>query len=370
LQAIDVEALRRRLSRISEGQVRTVVDELLARGQPLHIGGMSDPLVRAEEAEGTTLRILDLLAETGHRAVVSTKGVELLDDRYLEALVRGRFIVQISLSSVDESLMRRVDLRAPSPTRRIEAMRYLSDAGVPVSVRVQPLLPTRERDAEDVIQASAEAGARHASFEHLKLGVESWPGTDGLSAALGLDVVADFRRRGARRVGRKWILPVDERLPRQLHLRDCAHRSGLSFAAADNDLLLLSDGECCCSGADLIAGFKDYYRFNYVEAVRLGLARNRISFDRLSDVWRPSATISSHVNSRSRMPVSDGRGAGVESYIRQNWNGRPNGHSPLALWGVTETGDSDRHGLAIYELTAEACSLYRQSQQNNSATPV
>lgn len=363
LQVIDVDAFERKLSRISEGQVRTVVDQLLARGQPLHVGGMSDPFVRAEQSDGVTLRILNLLAATGHSAVISTKGVELLDDRYLDALTRGRFIVQVSLSSVDDSLMQKIDLRAPSPTRRIAAMRDLTDAGVPVTVRVQPLLPGRERDAEDVIEASAQAGARHAAFEHLKLGVELWKGIGALSAALDLDVAADFRRRGAQRVGRKWILPIAERLPRQLHLRECAHRSGLSFAAADNDLLLLSDGGCCCSGADLIAGFNDYYRFNYVEAVRLGLADNRIDFGRLAHIWHPSATISSHVNSRSRLPAVDGRGAGVESYIRHNWNGRLNGHSPLALWGVRKTGEQDRLGRTVYRVESEARSLYLQTQR-------
>ena len=363
LQVLDVDALERQFNRISEGKVRTAVDQLLAQGQPLHIGGMSDPFVRAEQVDGITLRTLNLLATIGHSAVISTKGVELLDDRYLDVLARGRFIVQVSLSSVDDSLMKRIDLRAPSPTRRIAAMRDLTDAGVPVTVRVQPLLPSRERDAEDVIEASAQAGARHAAFEHLKLGVESWKGTDALSATLGLDVVADFRRRGAERVGRKWILPITERLPRQLHLRDCAHRSGLSFAAADSDLLLLSDGGCCCSGADLIAGFNDYYRFNYVEAVRLGLADNRIDFGRLAHIWRPSATISSHVNSQSRLPAVNGRGAGVESYIRHNWNGRPNGHSPLALWGVSGAEELDRQGLAVYRVESEARSLYMQTQQ-------
>ena len=324
---------------------------------------MSDPFVRVEKTDGTTLRVLNLLADAGHLAVISTKGVELLDDRYLDVLCRGRFIVQISLSSLDDSLMERVDLRAPSPSRRIAAMRDLTDAGVPVTVRVQPLLPSRERDAEDVIEASAQAGARHASFEHLKLGVELGRGTADLSAALGLDVAADFRRRGAERLGRKWILPVAERLSRQLHLRDRAHRSGLSFAAADNDLLLLSDGGCCCSGADLIAGFDDYYRFNYVEAIRLGLRDNRIDFDLLADIWRPSATISSHVNSHSRLPTVGGQGASVESYIQHNWNGRPNGHSPLTLWGVQETGELDRQGLAIYRVGGDALALYRQSQQ-------
>jgi hypothetical protein len=133
----------------------------------------------------------------------------------------------------------------------------------------------------------------------------------------------------------------------------------MTFSAADNDLLLLSDGDCCCSGADLIdARFTSFFRYNYLEACRAGLSRNRITLGSLRDVWRPASSISSHVNSRSRIPAQNGRGAGVEKYIRRNWGGRQNGSSPRMFWGVEPADDVDEDGLPIYEVAADALREY------------
>lgn len=366
LKVASPDVIARRLDRIARGRGQGVIDELLARRQPLHIGGMNDPLPPAEQQHRATLKVLDRLAKADYPALISVKGVELLDDRYLAALATGRFILQISLSSMDEQLIHKIDAGAPGPTRRLQAVRDASAAGVPVSIRIQPLLPSREEDAREVIQAAAEAGASHVAVEHLKLGVESWCGTDALSEALGIDVAEEFRRRSAMRVGRKWILPAETRLPRQLALRDDTRRLGMTYAAADNDLLLLSDGGCCCSGADLIAGFTDYYRYNYLEAARRGIEHNRICLSSLDSAWRPAGSIARQVNSRSRIRAMNGTGAGVSDYVERNWSGRPNGSSPTMFWGVEATEDREPDGSCVYRFTPEARDLYAGTRRDTA----
>ena len=76
--------------------------------------------------------------------------------------------------------------------------------GVPVTCRIQPVLPGREDDAFDVIERCAESGIQHVAVEHLKLPVEqSWQGRSALDRALRLDTYGQYQARGAFREGRE-----------------------------------------------------------------------------------------------------------------------------------------------------------------------
>jgi DNA repair photolyase len=362
IQTADPESLRRRFGRIESGRVQGVVDEMLAAGQPVHWGGMSDPFMPRERETRASLGLLAVLADHGHPTIISSKGTLMTEGPYLQHLVRGRFMVQFSISSMNAELMAQIDPGTPKPTARIEAMRQLASAGVPVSVRVQPLLPGRERDGAHVIEAAASAGARHIAVEHLKLPLErGWHGAGVMSRALGLDLREYFEIRRSRRVGREWILPVAERLPRQLAFRELAHARGMSFAAADNDLLLLSDGACCCSGAEGLPGFESFIRFNYLEAARVGYCDNRVEWALIEDKWRPHGSISRFVNSRSRLPTDGGTGAGIRPYLERNWSGRANGCAPNAFHGLVNGGAHDDAGRPIYVFEESARRLYRSS---------
>jgi len=319
---------------------------MLGHRQPIHFGGMSDPFPRAEAQYRVTLDILKTLAADRYPTVISTKGTLFATDEYLDVLKRGRFVVQVSVTSLDERLCHAVELGTPGPSALLGAAALAVREGIPVACRLQPLLPTREADAVDLIDACAATGIKHVAVEHLKLPIErSWEGTPRLSKELGLDLFEHFS--GSTRVGREWILPVADRFQRILALRDAVHKRGLTFGAADNDLLLLSDGDCCCSGVDLVAGFDTHFRYTYTEAIRRGLASNEIRLSSLEGTWCPTRSIGRFVNSRSRLTG----GAGMKDYVHQNWNGSANGNSPASLYGVIDTGERDESGMKTYALT-------------------
>jgi hypothetical protein len=332
-----------------------VVDAMLDEGIPIHFGGMADPFGRAQETQAVTRELLGALADYRQATVISTKGLTRNTEHY-ETLRRGRFVVQFSFSTLDSRLAQQIEVGLPPPHERLEAMADLAALGIPVTARLQPLLPGLATDARDLIDAFAGHGARHVGVEHLKLPLEQgFNGTDQLSRRLGRDLRAEYVSLGAKRVGREYVLPASERLSTILDLRDYVHRRGMRFGAADTDLLLLSDGSCCCSGTDLL-GLEMYHRYTYVEAVRLS-PPDRITFGSLSSVQPPPGTISRFVNSRSRIQGSDRRGADIAAYVRRNWNGRPNGPAPGMLWGVEATGEVDAEGLRVYRLSDEAQNL-------------
>lgn len=355
-----VDRLRKRFERLQAGRQVGVVDELLQHGQPIHFGGMSDPFSSIERKHRASLDVLNVLADVRHPTVISTKSDMLVQDAYLETLSRGRFLVQVSLSSMDEKLIANVDRGTPGPNRIIDMLKTLKSCGIPTACRIQPLLPGHEDHAKDVIEASASVGVKHVAVEHLKLGVEKmWRGTGSLALSLGVDLNGYFKTAGARRVGREWVLPPSARIETTIEMRDMVHSFGMTFGAADTDFLLLSDGGCCCSGSDLTAGFENYFRCTYVEAARIGSRTGSIQLGNISDVWAPSGSIAECVNSNSRLPAEQGKGAGIRRYLEKNWNGSSNGPSPQGLYGIDYAGEVDHSGNKIYRVSKQLRQLLK-----------
>jgi hypothetical protein len=353
------EALRRRFDRILNGRISSAIDEFLARKQAIHFGGMSDPFSPLEQEHRVTFRHLEILSDFMHPTVVSTKSDIIARDEYLRLLKDGRFVVQFSISSTRDDLLGQIDIGTSGPTRLFQSAQRLAAEGIPVACRLQPLLPGAENDAYDVIDACAAVGVRHVAVEHLKLPVEAgWRGTIALSETLGIDLVSYYRSMGSTRVGREWILPVHGRLRTIIALRDYAWSRGLSFGAADNDLIYLSDGRCCCSGLDLLLPDAAFYSNNYVQACYKVDVEGKLRLRSLREEWSPERTIARFVNSRSRLEASSEGGVRtMRDYIADNWNCVDSAPSPASLWGVSRIDEVDEDGNAVYAFDTNAAAL-------------
>ena len=86
---------------------------------------------------------------------------------------RGLVRVAISITSMDRKLCRTMEPRASSPSLRLETIKKLSDAGIPVSVLVAPIIPAlNDHELERILDAAFANGARHAGFILLRLPLE------------------------------------------------------------------------------------------------------------------------------------------------------------------------------------------------------
>jgi DNA repair photolyase len=122
--------------------------------------------------------VLEVLAECDHPLTITTKGVLIERDLDLLAPMAAKGLVRvfISIAMLDRELARKLDPRAPAPQRRLQMIRSLRDAGVPVGVNVAPVIPQlTDRDLEAILEAAAAAGARHAGWTMLRLPLEVAP---------------------------------------------------------------------------------------------------------------------------------------------------------------------------------------------------
>ena len=71
----------------------------------------------------------------------------------------------MSITSLDRSVARAMEPRAATPPKRLETVRRLSEAGIPVTVMVAPIIPgLTDHEIEPILEAARDAGARDAGY--------------------------------------------------------------------------------------------------------------------------------------------------------------------------------------------------------------
>src|SRR3984893_3595824 len=107
------------------------------------IGTNTDPYQPIERRYEIMRQILEVLERAGHPVGIVTKSTLVLRDVEILARMAKRNLVKVAIAvtTLDPKLARVMEPRAPTPARRIEALRQLSSAGVPTAVMVAPIGP-------------------------------------------------------------------------------------------------------------------------------------------------------------------------------------------------------------------------------------
>ena len=137
------------------------------RGEEIAIGTATDPYQPAERRFEVTRAILEELAlHSGLEIGIVTKSNLVTRDTEILRRVgeHNRVFVNVTVTTVDAELARKLEPRAPRPDLRLEAVRQLNLAGVDAGVICAPVLPEitdRPRDLEALVKAASAAGAKY-----------------------------------------------------------------------------------------------------------------------------------------------------------------------------------------------------------------
>lgn len=143
--------------------------------EPIVIGANTDPYQPLEREHQTTRDLLKVFARFNHPVSLITKSALVLRDLDILApmAAKGLTRVAVSVTTLDRKLARDMEPRAATPAKRIEAIRGLSAAGIPVTVMAAPMIPAlNDRELEAILEACAEAGASTADYVLLRLPLE------------------------------------------------------------------------------------------------------------------------------------------------------------------------------------------------------
>jgi DNA repair photolyase len=142
------------------------------------IGTNTDPYQPIEKQYRIMREILEVLEARGHPVGIVTKSALVTRDIDILARMaeRGLAKVALSVTTLDRMLARTMEPRASTPTKRLEAIRQLSDAGIPTSVMVAPIIPgLTDQEMERILDSARAAGAREAGYVVLRLPLEVSP---------------------------------------------------------------------------------------------------------------------------------------------------------------------------------------------------
>ena len=160
---------------------RLLERELAKEGyQPrtIAIGTNTDPYQPIEKQYRIMREVLEVLEAHKHPVGIVTKSALVVRDIDILSRMaeRGLAKVALSVTTLDRYLARNMEPRAATPTKRLETIRQLTEAGIPTSVMVAPVIPgLTDQEMERILDSGRNAGAREAGYVLLRLPLEVAP---------------------------------------------------------------------------------------------------------------------------------------------------------------------------------------------------
>ncbi|MFD1794050.1 PA0069 family radical SAM protein [Ochrobactrum teleogrylli] len=142
------------------------------------IGTNTDPYQPIEKKWRIMREILEVLEAANHPVGIVTKSALVVRD--IDILSRmaekGLAKVALSVTTLDAHLACTMEPRASTPSLRLQAIRKLTDAGIPASVMMGPVIPgINDHEIERILDAAYAQGAREAGYVLLRLPLEVAP---------------------------------------------------------------------------------------------------------------------------------------------------------------------------------------------------
>ncbi len=217
----------------------------------IDISTSSDPYPPEEEQYQLTRWSLEQLLPRGFKVLIITKGALVARDK--ELLSKGNAAVTMTITTLNTSLARKLEPGASLPRLRIRALEELSSNGVPVGIRLDPILPflNDSRDSiREVLEAARLAGARFvvtstykAKPDNFKRIIEAFPELEKKYKEL-------YKIKGERLYGYRY-LPLEVRKRILLTVREEALRLGMEYATCREGFVHLHTAPTC-DGSHLI----------------------------------------------------------------------------------------------------------------------
>lgn len=152
---------------VKENGIALLDAALRAKRRPCMIGtgSMSDPYMPLEGQLGLTRRMLETVEKHGFGVTLLTKSDGVLRDLDILKRIneRTKAVVQMTLTTWDDSLCRIVEPGVCPTSRRIAALKAFQAAGIPTVVWLCPILPflnDTEENIRAIVEACGDAGVK------------------------------------------------------------------------------------------------------------------------------------------------------------------------------------------------------------------
>jgi len=211
------------------------------KGEIISISNSSDPYPRIEANAGWTRKCLEVLAANNCRIQIITKSNLVTRDDDLLSKVPSA--VSLTITTEDDNLARIIEPQAPSSTERIRAVQDLVSKGIPVSVRMDPIIPFVNDEQKKLISALAGVGVKHITSSTYKLKPDNWRRLNEAMPKIAEKLKPLYFQQGEK-VGGNTLLPKDLRFRLMKNIRDLADENRMKFGVCREGLSQLNTAPC------------------------------------------------------------------------------------------------------------------------------
>jgi len=222
-------------------------EALKLKGETVSISNSSDPYPLMERELGLTRECLEILSRSRCRIQIVTKST--LVTRDADLLSEAPATVALTITTDNDDLAKRIEPQAPSPTERLKTVETLVSKGVPVSVRIDPIIPFVNEDPSKLITELACLGVKQVTSSTYKVKRDNWKRFSNSMPEQAEKLKPLYFTHGERANGCA-LLPKDLRMKLLANVRSMAVSQGIKFAVCREGLSKLNTA--CCDGSWLL----------------------------------------------------------------------------------------------------------------------
>lgn len=211
------------------------------KGEIISVSNSSDPYPKAEASVGWTRRCLEILADSNCRIQIITKSNLVVRDDDLLSKIPST--VALTITTDDDQLARLIEPNAPTPSQRLRAAQDLISQNIPVSVRIDPIIPFVNDDPQKLIATLARIGVKHITSSTYKAKPDNWKRLSLAMPQIAEKLKPLYFQQGERSGG-NMLLPRDLRFKLMKNVRDLAEANGMKFGVCREDLPRLNTAPC------------------------------------------------------------------------------------------------------------------------------
>lgn len=210
-------------------------------GETISIANSSDPYPRAEASTGLTRRCLEILAESNCKIQIITKSnIVVRDDDLLSKIPST---VAFTVTTDDDDIAKLIEPHAPLPSQRLRAAQDLIKKGIPVSVRIDPIIPLVNDQLQKLIADLASIGVKHLTCSTYKAKPDNW-----MRLAQAMPKVAEKLKplyfQQGEKIDGNTLLPKELRFRLLKSIHDLAVTNNMKFGVCREGLAELNTAPC------------------------------------------------------------------------------------------------------------------------------
>lgn len=220
---------------------------------PFRLSTLMDPFQPIELEKGVSKHVTKLCIKYNIPLIINTKApnMALTILPLIEKLCDNNLLIfQVSISVINEELAKKLEPKAPPPQERLDAAEKMSREGIPVILRLQPLIPGLiEHELELIIQQAKSIGVRQIITEALRDEIENFNLYSTLARAPQVYMEMEFWENYSTTVETpsKVLRPrLEWRISIYKQLRDLCSKYDLAFSMCKEGLYGLQTAKNCC----------------------------------------------------------------------------------------------------------------------------